>query len=315
MKAILFFLTVLLIPAVADAEDDEQRVSINIVLPENNGIPAEANRYLATKMQQMVTLNGFADNGLNKRFVLTAKVNVVSKDVVPSFPARISQNLEITFLIGDIQENKLYETLVVNAIGVGENEAKAFIKAFSTLKVQDKDYSDFLSEAKNKIVEYYTANCKGILEKANAIADIGRYDEAIYMLMSVPNVCSDCYDRCLAAVPPLYQKKIDNEAQELMGRAKAVWTADQSYAGASQALKLLAQASPDAAIYPEIEAFIETIGTKIRDDEKREWEMEVKRYEDSCKLEQSIVKAYRDVGVAWGENQPRTKYSYIISLW
>lgn len=315
MKTILLILAMTLIPVAIMADTDKKFVSINVIQPDNNGVPDEANRYLATKMQQMASTNGFADNGLNERFVLTAKVNVVSKDVVPSTPARISQKLEITLLVGDIIENKLYETYSINVTGVGENETKAFISAFRSLKTNGKSYSDFLDKAKMKIVEYYTYNCEGILKKATTIAETGNYDEAIYMLMSVPDVCSECHERCLSTVVQLYGKKIDSEALILISKARAIWTSDQTQVGASQALQQLAKVNPQSSHYKQVEELFDEIGTKLRDDEKREWDMQVKQYEDSRKLEQSIVKACRDIGVAWGRNQPRTEYSYIISLW
>lgn len=315
MKTILLIFAIMFIPIAVIADTDEKQVSINVIQPKNNGVPDEVNRYLATKMQQMASINGLADNGLNERFVLTAKVSVVSKDIVPSTPARISQKLVITFLVGDILENKLYETCSINVIGVGENETKAFISAFCNLKIDNKSYSDFLDKAKREIVEYYTNNCEEILKKAATLTEIGRYDEAIYMLMSVPNICEECYERCLSTVVPLYAKKIDNEAKVLIGNARAIWTSDQTKVGASQALKQLAKVNPQSAYYKQVEELFNEIGTKLRDDEKREWNMQVKQYEDSRKLEQSIVKACRDIGVAWGQNQPRTEYSYIISLW
>lgn len=315
MKHTLLILFAILSFTVAKAETDESRVSINIVQPEGNGFPDEANRYLATKMQQMVTANGMADNGLNERFVLTAKVNVLQKDVVPSTPARVSEKLEITFLVGDIEENKLYETLAVEASGIGTNETKAAMAAFRQIAARSNDIATFLANAKQKIVSFYTDNCESIIKRAQTLAGTQEYDEAIYMLMSVPNVCSECHDRCQSAVAPIYQSKIDNQAQLAINKAKALWTADRTEQGASQALQLVAGITSQSTLYPQVEALYKEINKKLSDDEKREWQMQVRQYEDNQKFRQSIVKACRDIGVAWGQNQPKTIYKNIIRWW
>jgi len=315
MKHTLLILLSLFVISVVKAETDEGRVSINIVQPEGNGFPEEANRYLATKMQQMVTANGMADNGLNERFVLTAKVNVLQKDIVPSTPARISEKLEITFLVGDIEENKLYETVALEVSGIGTNETKAAMAAFQQIKTANPNIASFLANAKEKIVSFYADNCESIIKRAQTLAGTQKYDEAIYMLMSVPNVCSECYERCLSAVKPIYQSKIDNQAQLTINKAKALWTADRTETGASQALQLVASVSPQSSLYPQVEALYKEISKKLSDDEQREWEMQVRQYEDSQRFKQSVVKACRDIGVAWGQNQPKTVYKNIIRWW
>ena len=105
-------------------ENDLGKISINVVLPENKEIPAEANKLLETKLKQFVTKYGIADNGLSERFVITAKTNVIQKDIAQSNPPRISQKLEITFMIGDVMENKIYETASLEISGIGTNETK-----------------------------------------------------------------------------------------------------------------------------------------------------------------------------------------------
>lgn len=315
MRHTLLILLALLSVSTIKAETDEGRVSINIVQPEDNGFTEEANNYLATKMQQMVTANGMADNGLNERFVLTAKINVLQKDIVPSTPARVSEKLEITFLVGDIEENKLYETVALEVSGIGTNETKAAMAAFQQVKTANPKITAFLANAKEKIASFYADNCESIIKRAQTLAATQEYDEAIYMLMSVPNVCGECYESCLSAVAPIYQSKIDNQAQLTINKAKALWTADRSETGAAQALQLVAVISPQSSLYPQVEALYKEISKKLSDDEKREWQMQVRQYEDSQKLKQSLVKACRDIGVAWGQNQPKPIYKNIIRWW
>ena len=76
-----------------------QTLSINAQVVDEK-IPEEAARNLETKLQNALVLNGYADNGYTERFVLTAKVDITQKDVTPTTPARISEKMDITLMVG-----------------------------------------------------------------------------------------------------------------------------------------------------------------------------------------------------------------------
>ena len=68
---------------------DEYKVSINALVADEN-IPEEATRNLENKLRRALTINGIADNGYAERFVLTAKVDIISKDIAPGASEAVS---------------------------------------------------------------------------------------------------------------------------------------------------------------------------------------------------------------------------------
>ena len=151
------------------AATDDSRISINALVADE-AIPSEAVSILENKLVMALTANGFADNGYAERFVLTAKADVVSKDIVPSIPPRISQKIDITLAVGDIVENKVYSTYTMTTIGTGTNDTKAFVSAFTKINPQKDELQNMLAEAKTKIVDYYTENTDEIINNAKALA-------------------------------------------------------------------------------------------------------------------------------------------------
>ena len=149
----------------------------------DDAIPAEAAKNILTKMQRMLTSCNIIDNGAD-RFVLTARVNITSKDIAPTTPARISEKMEITFLIGDIVDNKLYESFTIESSGIGITEAKAFISAFQRINVNSQEIKAMLERAQAKIVDYYVNHCDDILAKANTLSNQQKYDEACLLYTS-----------------------------------------------------------------------------------------------------------------------------------
>lgn len=318
MKQMVAVLITILFPffyAIAQENDDTERVSINILPPDCEDVTQEGAQHLFTKMQQLVTNNGMADYGYNERFVLTAKVNILSKDIVPSAPTRISQKVEVIFLIGDVVDNKLFETSSLIVSGIGTNETKAVVSAFQQINVKNEQFKDFLKSAKQKIVNYYTNNCDALIFQARTLAEMQEYDKAIHILITVPNVCNDCYKRSQEALIPIYTKKINEEGVTLLNKAKAEWARNPTAEGASDAFALTSAINSQSSCYSQVCAFHDTVGNQLRDNEKRKWDFQVKQYEDNQKFKQSIVEACRAIGVAWGKNQPKRISTTIIKGW
>ena len=172
-----------------------------------------------------------------------------------------------------------------------------------------------LEKAKAKIVDYYTNHCSEEINKARTMASVGNYDEAISRMLAVPNVCSDCYDKCQNAATVFYQQKIDAFGLQQLNMARNAWMKNQSEEGAYEVAQYLDKISPYSSCFAEADKLRSEVSSKLRADEQRAWEMQVKEYEDRQNYKRSIVKACRDVGVAWANNQPKSIVKNIIRSW
>ena len=293
---------------------DGKRISMCAVVPEGE-IPAEACRNLENKLTRALAANGFADNGFADRFVVTAKVDITSKDVVPSTPPRVSQKMDVMFMVGDVVENKIYSTCSVSLAGIGTNETKAFVSAFSKVNPKLSELQGMLQEAKEKILAFYTSHCAEIVTNARSLAGMQKYDEAIFRLMSVPNVCSDCYALCQQTAVSLYTQKINAEGATLLNEAKTVWMKQPDEAGAQKVATLINQIAPEASNYKEVVALRKTVANKLEADARKAWDFEMKKYQDQQAFKRSIVDACKAVGVAFGKGQPRSIVKAITGRW
>lgn len=293
---------------------DESRISLNAVVADEN-IPLEACRNLENKLTRAIAANGYADNGYCDRFVLTAKVDILSKDVVPSTPARISHKMEVTFMVGDVIENKVYATCTVSLAGIGTNETKAFISAFSKVNPNHKELQAMLVGARQKIVAFYTDGCDEIVQNAQSLANMQKYDEAIFRLMSVPNVCAECYQKCQSAASGIYSRKIDTEAVTLLNQAKAEWMSHPNVDGAQTVASIIGKINPQAKNYDEVTAFRQEISSKLEAEAKKVWDFRMKQYEDNLAFKSSIVDACKAIGVAFGNGQPKNVTRNIVNRW
>lgn len=314
------------------ANADFGRIALNTYLSEKTALPLEARNLLKTKLDQITNSNGIAGTEANPRFIITGVVNTGTKDIIAGPPQMVAQNVTLTLFVGDAVENKVYANTTLNLKGVGTNENKAFINAFSAINPNNKAIVLFIGEAKEKIAAYYSSQCNAIIKEAETLAAQSHSDEAIYRLSLVPAACSDCYDKTLTATATIYQNKVDAECQALLNKAKTAWTSERTPTGAQRASTFLVQISPLATCQPEVTALIKTVDAQLKANEKQEWQFKMKQYADQVAMQQESmrinerqavrnleldklrVSAYRDVAVKYAENQPQVVH-YNTIVW
>lgn len=261
------------------------QIYISVVQPERNEIPPEAGKLLERKLTQLLASNGISSQDAYNRFIITAKADITSKDIVATTPQRVSEKIDITLLIGDVVENKVFETITLPLIGIGINENKAFIAAVNQVKSQKPELVEFVNRAKSKIVDYYTVRCSQIIQQAQKLASGNDYDGAIYQLMQIPDIC-DCSKESQALMIEFTIKRNDAIAAQLYNEAIARWASSQTSEGASAAADVIARIPANSSSQSKVNSLINTINKKLRDDEKRQWNFKMKKYNDAQAKEQ-----------------------------
>jgi hypothetical protein len=280
------------------------RIGLTAYVPQPiEGLPEIAVANLQNKLTQIITANGFS-GGYNQRFILTANINLLTKDITPTAPPKHVYTLEVTLYIGDGIAGTVFASTSTTAKGIGETETKAYINALSNLRTKSPDYLSFVEEGKNKIVAYFKANCDFILKEADLLATTNNFEEAIARLIAVPNACEECYAKATNAIKSVYQKYIDRDCKIKLQEATAIWNASQDYEAAGQAGAILASIDPDAACFKDVKSLFTKIESAVKQRDEREWKYILKEQMQ----ESERIEAMRAVGVAYGNNQPNTVY-------
>jgi hypothetical protein len=307
IKLILLFLIVFQFNGNAQVKlDDFGRIILNTYLPDNSSIPAEAKKALETKLNQITTNNGMGGSAVNPRFIITAVLNVGTKDIIPGPPQMIAQNIDVTFFVGDAITNTVFSNTVLSIKGVGTNENKSIIDAIKNINPKNKDISNFLEEGKNKIISYYTTQCDFIIKDAETLAKQEKFDEAIYKLALVPEVCKECYFKTLELVGNLFQQKIDADCKAKLANAKLLWSGQQNQNKAEEVIEILSKVDLNANCFNDVSNFAKQISNKLKADEKAKVEFALKKYNDKIALKKQQINAYREIAVEYAKNQPKT---------
>lgn len=325
MKKIIFtiFITINCFSAIAQL-DDFGRIALNAYVSDQVNIPAEAKAQLETKLKQIASNYGMGGTTINPRFIVTATISITTKDIIAGPPQMIAQNMDITLFVGDGIENKVFANTIITTKGVGTNENKAVIEAINQINIKNKVIETFLEDAKAKIISYYATQCDFIITKAESLKQQEKYDEAIYSLALVPEVCKDCYVKSLNDMEMIYQFKIDSEGKTLLDKAIAAWATSPNSEGASEAKKYITAIKPQSKYTNDVAKLLKSINSKrfsdekesikrAEDSEKRQQELSIINTKQNADLERQRINTYREVAVEYAKNQPKTiTYNNII---
>lgn len=274
MKRIILTFYLLALFSLA-AHPNTSRIAINVYIPEDASLSKESRDYLSDKVSRLLSDNDVLGKNYSDRFYITAKVHIADKHIIDGMPQRISQKLEITYKIGDAVDNIVYSTYSETYMGIGTNETKSQINAFSQIKSNDA-YSKFIQEAKNRITEFYSERCGSIIQEAE-------YDKAVYKLSLVPYGV-DCYDDVLALMQKIYSEKMEYENLSLLSQAQQSWNSNPTKEGAKKAVGYLSRMKPTKDNQDKVQELLDSMNSKLQADEAREWELMLRQYEHEQEL-------------------------------
>jgi hypothetical protein len=312
----------------------KKNLALSVWVSDNiNGMPAEAQNNLQNKLAQIASKQGIAAHPGYSRFILTANVVVQEKYITSTAPPKQAYKLDITFYVGDGFEGKVFSSHTSSVTGIGDNETKAYINALKNIKVTDPAYKKLMDLGASKIVDYFNTQCDFVIREAQTLAASQKYEEALWKLTSVPDVCADCWKRAMDEADAVYQKKIDRECQIVLNEANNIWNAGQNLEVAAEAGAVLVKIDPNSNCFSQAMALSRKIAQRVqaldereeaakkeelqfqRTMEERKLQMEEKREAKRAEQEDARIQAYRDVGTAWAESRALAEAPLYTLFW
>lgn len=291
----------------ASKTNDLGRIVLNAYVPSSVDIPESSRNMLANKLNQVATKSGMGGSAVNPRFIITANVSILSKDITPTAPPMTALSLDVTVYVGDVIEGTKFSSASFTVKGTGTNENKAFTQALKQIRPENAAIKRCIMEGKTKIIEYYNSNCDFILKEAEAFTAQNQTEMAILKLMSVPEVCKECYDKCMSSVGPVFKDQIEKTCKTALVEAKNTWAAGQDTKSANEVSKLLSKIDPQSSCYEEASTFSVEVATRIKEIDNREWDFEMKQKVADNELEKASIDAAKEIAVQFANEAPKEK--------
>lgn len=169
--------------------------SIRVLPVSTENISDNAAEMLYNRLNQAVSLNGMASTDNSNKFLMIPSVTITSVEPTTTVPIKYVAELEISLFIVDNSEKLLISQEILTRKGVADNESNAVMESIKSLKGRDPKLKKMIVNAKNKITEYYNAECEKIIETITTYLEMEMYDEALNELNAIPQIDAEleCY--------------------------------------------------------------------------------------------------------------------------
>lgn len=236
-------------------------VAITPMVPDVIELPEHGRKLLTQKMTQVITQNGFGASGNN--LILTANVLTTDVQSTGTVPAMMIVNAEASLVLVDVSEGIVLEEMSLNLRGIDKTQDRALIKCINSIAPRTPEVRSFMQRCRGKVIDYYTTRIPALIAKANSMAAMENYDEAIKTLAAVPESVDE-YPAVADIIVGFYINKLDLEAKSTILEAKGL-AADKNYA---DAVSLLTTVHPNSTLYASAETLIQEISDKADAEEK-----------------------------------------------
>lgn len=262
---------------------------------------------IKAKVEQICTKNGIVSSWCANNFYILPSFDIYQFETVEGGMQNIYVvKAELSLSIRQ-RDGTIVNTITKVLKGSGNTKEKALTNCISSISVMDESFQIFLTEGKEKIVEYYNLRCSDICLRAKNYAQLEQYDAAIAVLMSVPEDVS-CYSSILGLTEEFYDAYQDKLCAQITSAANAA-IAIQDYHSAAE---LLTQINPNSSCYSFALNTFKKVEESVSAKELREWNFEMKQYNDSIQLERIKIDAIKEIAIAYYKNQPNINLQQFI---
>ena len=299
MKKIIFFVLLITCCYCFAQESSQSTLALQVVVEDLvEPFPPAGKAQMQSKLTNVITKNGVLSSNWQNQFFITAIVVPQTKNILPGPPTQIAEVMDVVFYIGDSYNEVVFASTTLTVKGVGTTEAKCYLNALNNIKTNSPELSKFVNEGKSKIIAYYNEKAPELLKKAQTLANMQVFDEAIWMLTTIPSECK-YYEQALDLSVVKYKDMLKFQCHQNLAMAKSAWMANYDKDGALEASQYLSLIYPDSGCYEEANTLYDEIKSRMRED----YDFEMKKYNDSHELNKELINAVREIGVAFGENQ------------
>lgn len=295
---------------IAQSSSDIGKIALSVIMPENvDGLDVSQLSKMETKITQIVSSTGLAASGYNNNFVIYPKFAIYDSSVVEGGMQNITVvTCELSLFIKQVDNNIIFATISKSLKGSGKNKNTAITNAISKIPTNDQQFKLFVVTGKDKIIAYYETKCQDIITKSESLVKMQDYEQALGLLMTVPEEVS-CYSKVQEKSIEAY-KTYQNQKCKVQIQEAKTQLASNNY---NYALQILSQIDPSTSCFKESQTLVTNLATKVDAEEKKQWDLKMKIYNDNVELEKNRINAVKDIAVAYYKSKPTTvNYTYLI---
>jgi hypothetical protein len=306
----LFICSLFTLTTLIAQEDKSDLMNIGLVMPQAGDIPNISAGHISkieTKVLGLLTHNGISSQGGGNGIVMYPKLDIYDdQDINTGMQNLKVVRVTLTLFVKQADENVLFTSESRSLSGSGKTRDQALNSAIGSINPQDVKWTNFVKNAKSKIVQYYQKMCTTIVAQAEQLSQTGQTGRALSLLLNVPKEVS-CFNDVKNKSIELYKKHINRECAQELQLAKSKITGGDY----KTALAIIGHIDPESSCFSEAVSTMNNAASKVDEDIRRRWEFMKEAYKDSVELEKLRINAIKDIGVAYWQSKQQT-YNYLV---
>ena len=258
-----------------------ERIEIKLTpyIPDYSGISEVEKNMLSDRLNAAVAEVGYGGEEGNPRFIIGPAVTILSTEQTTGAPTLSTVSYEINFLVADIIDKTVFASYTVQFTGVGRTPVEAFVKGFNRVNLRTSGFYNFLKNAEQKILKYYNTKCDRFITMARAEMANRKFEAAYNILNNIP-VEANCFEQAQKERQKVFTLYLKKNCDELFMKMKAELGKmnDPSASGFNdEAMAYYALIDRSSACYPEAEKVYKNYLSKLKPEQRREWQMKLEQ--------------------------------------
>ena len=278
-------------------------------------VSEKAETQLRDKMLSALTSAGLATVGRDASVALWPSISVVNEQTTSGIQSSATMELNYTFTLVSISSGVASDSFVVRGIKTrGQSKVNAVARSFASIDLETPEFQAFLRGAQAKVLNYYKQNMQQVVAKAQTSIKNKQYEEAISMLLEVPEETPGYTAKVLPVLERVYTSYAEQTAAETLQRAQAAWAAAPDEEGAEQAAKILESMPVGTKASAGARQLVTEIKTRLKSLDQRRWDAINNQLTREHRERMSTIRAARDVAVAYAK-RPTVYVHRHVHVW
>ena len=318
-KAKSFFLQVVLIAIVGittclNTASAQQFAVRPAHLNSDYNVPEKAETQLRDKMLAALSSAGLATTAENASVALVPSISILNEQTGAGVQNTVSMSLNYTFSLVGIASGVVFDSYIVEGVQTrGQNKINAVARSFAGVNLNTPAFQAFLSNGQSKIVAYYQRQLQKTLAKAQTNINSKQYDDALAILMEIPEETPGYTTKVLPMVERTYKMYANNLAASLLQQAQAAWAAAPDEEGAERVAEILSEMPVGTTSSAAARQLVKEIEARVKALDQRRWAAMNAALAREHQERMSVIKAARDVAVTQAKRPIRVVQH--VHLW
>lgn len=219
-----YILSLMLLGGFACAALAQGTIHFTAITPDQNCYTDYGKDLIRKKVEQIIARNGAGATSIYNAFVIQPELNILEEKATEGLIQNVTLvKAEFSLTAKNIYDESVYGSVIVNVTGDATGDTEKALKALlSNIKSTNPAFTRFIRTTRDKILQHYNANCPTIIKKAQTMLSMGKIDDAIGYLSSVPEIVP-CYEEAATMMTQTAQKAKSLECDQLLLLARSMY--------------------------------------------------------------------------------------------